>query len=95
MTIYLDVVIVENLIMDAIIIYATAIVLKNKKTHLRFFLASMLGAIYTIISYTSALEVYTSIILKILLSIILKTVLLIIILRIVLIVIPLETMITM
>ncbi len=70
MTIYIDVVLIENLIMNYIIIYATAIVLKNKKSHLRFFLASLLGAIYTIISYTSALEVYTSIILKILLSII-------------------------
>ena len=70
MTIYIDVVLIENIIMNYIIIYATAIVLKNKKSHLRFFLASLLGAIYTIISYTSALEVYTSIILKILLSII-------------------------
>ena len=70
MTIYIDVVLIENLIMNYIIIYATAIVLKYKKSHLRFFLASLLGAIYTIISYTSALEVYTSIILKILLSII-------------------------
>ncbi len=70
MTIYIDVVLIENLIMNYIIIYATAIVLKNKKSHVRFFLASLLGAIYTIISYTSELEVYTSIILKILLSII-------------------------
>lgn len=70
MTIYIDVVLIENLIMNYIIIYATAIVLKNKKSHVRFFLASLLGAIYTIISYTSKLEVYTSIVLKILLSII-------------------------
>lgn len=70
MTIYIDVVLIENLIMNYIIIYATSIVLKTKKKHLRFFLASLLGAIYTILSYTSALEIYTSIILKILLSII-------------------------
>ena len=70
MTIYIDVVLIENLIMNYIIIYATSIVLKKKKKHLRFFLASLLGAIYTILSYTSALEIYTSIILKILLSII-------------------------
>ncbi len=70
MTIYIDVVLIENLIMNYIIIYATAIVLKNKKTHLRFFLASMLGAIYTIIAYMPILEIYSNIILKILLSII-------------------------
>ena len=70
MTIYIDVVLIENLIMNYIIIYATALVLNNKKTHLRFFLASMLGAIYTIIAYMPILEIYSNIILKILLSII-------------------------
>ena len=40
MTIYLDVVIVENLIMNAIIIYATAIVLKVKIKHLRIIISS-------------------------------------------------------
>ena len=70
MTIYLDVVIVENLIMDAIIIYATAIVLKVKIRHLRIIISSLIGAIYSVLSYISDLEVYNNLFLKIFLSIV-------------------------
>ena len=70
MTIYIDVVLIENLVMNYIIIYATAIVLKTKKKHFRFFLASLLGAIYSIIAYISTLKIYSSLIIKIILSII-------------------------
>ena len=70
MTIYLDVVIVENLIMDAIIIYATAIVLKVKIRHLRIIISSLIGAIYSVLSYISDLEIYNNLFLKIFLSIV-------------------------
>lgn len=70
MTIYIDVVLIENLVMNYIIIYATAIVLKTKKKHLRFFLASLLGAVYSIIAYISTLKIYSSLIVKFILSII-------------------------
>lgn len=42
MTIYIDVVILENLIMNYIIMYATAIIVKKKATILRLFISSML-----------------------------------------------------
>ena len=69
MTIYLDVVIIENLIMNSIIIYATAIVTKAKIKHLRIFLASLIGAIYSVLSYISKLAIFSNLFIKILLSI--------------------------
>lgn len=69
MTIYLDVVVLENLIMNGIILYATAIVSKTPIHHIRIFLASLLGAIYSVISYISQLAIYSNLLLKILLSI--------------------------
>ena len=70
MTIYLDVVIIENLIMNSIIIYATAIVTKAKIEHLRIFLASLIGAIYSVLSYVSKLAIFSNLFIKILLSIV-------------------------
>ncbi len=70
MTIYLDVVLIENLIMNYIILYATGIILKINIKHIRLIIASLLGAIYSIIAYMSVLEIYSSIILKIILSVV-------------------------
>lgn len=70
MTIYLDVVLVENLIMNYIILYATGIILKINIKHIRLIISSLLGAIYSIIAYMSVLEIYSSIILKIILSVV-------------------------
>ena len=70
MTIYIDVVFIENIIMNYIIILATGLIVKCKIRHLRFLLASTIGAIYTVIAYISKLEIYSNIIIKFLLSII-------------------------
>lgn len=70
MTIYVDVVLIENLIMNYIILFATDIILKNKSKFWRLLLASLIGAIYTVISYISNLKIYSSMILKMILSII-------------------------
>ncbi len=70
MTIYIDVVFIENLIMNYIILFATSIIIKVKVKHIRLILASSLGAIYSIIAYMSILEMYSSVILKIILSVI-------------------------
>lgn len=70
MTIYIDVVFIENLIMNYIILFATSIIIKIKVKHIRLILASILGAIYSIIAYMSILEMYSSVILKIILSVI-------------------------
>ena len=69
MTIYIDIVLIENVIMNYIILFATAIVLKIKINHIRIFIASLLGAIYSVITYMGILKLYSSIVMKILLSI--------------------------
>lgn len=69
MTIYIDIVLVENLIMNYIILFTTAVVLKIKVNHIRLILASLLGAGYSIIAYMGIIKVYSSIILKIILSV--------------------------
>ncbi len=70
MTIYVDVVLMENLIMNYIILLATGLILKVKIKHIRLILGGLLGAIYTIVAYTGFLKIYSSFILKIILSVI-------------------------
>lgn len=70
MTIYVDVVLFENLIMNYIILFTTSQILKIEPKHIRIILASLLGAIYSIIAYMNILDIYSKIPLKILLSII-------------------------
>lgn len=70
MTIYLDIVIIENLIMNYIILYATSIAVKKKIKHIRAIIASLIGTIYVVMLYVTKLPIYTSIISKLILSII-------------------------
>ena len=70
MTIYLDLIFLENIFMNFIIIYATGLILKRKIKIFKILLGGIIGAIYAIIYYISNLEIYSSIILKILLSIV-------------------------
>ena len=70
MTIYIDVVLIENLFMNYIILFATGIILKIKMKQIRLLLASFLGAIYTIIAYISNLKIYSNFFLKFILSLV-------------------------
>ena len=70
MTIYIDVVLIENLIMNYIILYGTALIAKVTPKHIRVVLASIIGAIYAVIAYIEILKIYSTFILKIILSII-------------------------
>lgn len=56
--------------MNAIIIYASAIILKIKPKTIRIIIASGIGSIYAITTYVTELHIYTSIISKVILSII-------------------------
>jgi len=69
-TIYLDIIFLENLIMNAIILYATAIILKIRPKTMRVIASSAIGSIYAIIIYVTEIEIYTSIISKAILAII-------------------------
>lgn len=70
MTIYVDVVLIENLIMNYIILLTTGLILKIKIKHIRLIAASLLGAVYSIVAYAGVLEIYSSFLLKIVLSVI-------------------------
>lgn len=69
MTIYLDIVLIENLCMNYIILYATGIIYKTKTKMLRLTLSSMIGAVYAVLAYMQVLEIYSSLLLKLLLSV--------------------------
>lgn len=56
--------------MNAIILYATAIILKIKPKSIRIILASAIGSVYAIITYITEIPIYTSIISKGILAII-------------------------
>ena len=68
MTLYIDIIFLENLFMNYIILYATGIIIRNPIKLIRTFLSSVIGSIYAVISYISILEIYSNIFLKIILS---------------------------
>lgn len=68
MTVYIDIIFLENLFMNCIILFATAIILKNPIKILRILTSSIIGSIYAIIIYTSRLQIYSNIFVKIALS---------------------------
>lgn len=70
MTIYLDVVLIENLCMNYIILFATGYLLKKKINHIRLMISGLIGGIYSILAYIQVLEIYSNFIFKILLSIV-------------------------
>lgn len=70
MTIYLDVVLVENLCMNYIIFFASAYVLKKKVKHIRLIISALIGGIYSILAYVQILQIYSNIICKFILSIV-------------------------
>ncbi len=70
MTIYLDVVLLENLCMNYIILFATGYILKIEIKHIRLIISALLGGIYSVAAYLQILEIYSNILLKIILSIV-------------------------
>lgn len=70
MTVYIDIVLLENLVMNYIILYVTAIIVKTEIRYIRILIGSLIGGIYAIITYISNLQIYSTLILKIILSII-------------------------
>lgn len=70
MTIYLDVVLIENLCMNYIILFATGYILKLKISNIKVVISSLIGSVYAIVCYMEILEIYSNIITKIVLSIV-------------------------
>ncbi len=69
MTIYVDIIFLENLFMNYIILFATGIIVKAPIKIFKTLISSIIGSIYAIISYISGLKIYSNIFLKIILSI--------------------------
>ncbi len=69
MTVYLDVVMLENLCMNYIILFATGYIMKIKMKQLRIVASSILGGAYAVVAYLEILPIYSSFGMKIILSI--------------------------
>lgn len=69
MTVYIDIVFLENLCINCIILLATGLINKTKINILRILLSSLLGSVYAVLSYTSLLNIFSNIVMKITLSI--------------------------
>ena len=72
LTVYLDIIFLENMLMNYIILFATLIIIKAKCKHqqIKLILSSAIGSIYSIIVYLNILEIYSNILSKIVLSIV-------------------------
>lgn len=69
MTIYLDVVFIENVCMNSIILFTTGLVTKVKCKMVRIFISSILGALYVIAKYIGSSQILSNIFIQIGLSI--------------------------
>ena len=70
MTIYLDLIFLENIVINYIILYVTGLISKSKIKQKNILLGASIGAIYSIIYYLLKLKVYSIFIIKIILSIV-------------------------
>ena len=69
MTIYLDVILIENLCINYIILFATGLINKSRINGIRLILSSLLGSIYAAFSYIMPSSNLSNIVIKVLLSI--------------------------
>lgn len=69
MTVYLDIIFLENVCMNYIILLATGLILKNKISYVRILLSSILGSVYVLVTYMTNFQILFGITMKILLSI--------------------------
>lgn len=70
MTVYIDIIFLENLFMNYIILFATGIILRAPPKIIRTLISSAIGSIYAIISYMSLVNITSNTFLKIILSIV-------------------------
>ena len=70
MTIYLDVIFLENIVINYIILYVTGIISKAQIKQKKLIAGALIGAIYSIIYYLLKLKLYSNCIIKIILSIV-------------------------
>ena len=69
MTIYIDIVLLENLVMNYIILLGTGYIIKAKIKHIKLIISSFIGAIYALLAYMEIFPIYANFITKMLLAI--------------------------
>ena len=69
MTVYIDIIFIENIVINYIILYATGIVSKSKINQKRMIISSLIGAVYSVIYYLLKINIYSNMIVKLMLSI--------------------------
>jgi len=72
MTIYLDIIFLENLILNFLILFAVGIETKSKVKFVRIVVSSVVGSAYTVLLYMINNNFFHSIIMKILLSLVMN-----------------------
>lgn len=70
MTLYVDIIFLENIFMNSIILLATGVILKTPIKIWRNLVSSIIGSIYAIIIYVSNIAIYSNVFLKLILSIV-------------------------
>ena len=74
MTVYLDIVFLENICMNYIILFATSYIAKINVKQIRIILSAILGSVYATFAYMYQNSLFSNVIVKILLSIVMITV---------------------
>lgn len=70
MTVYVDVVLLENISMNYIILLATSLIGNRKISFLKVLMASFIGGLYSIVNYVIDISLFANMIFKIIISII-------------------------
>lgn len=70
MTLYVDIIFLENVFMNCIILLATGVILKDRVKIIRNLISSIIGSIYAIIIYVSNIQIYSNVFLKVILSLV-------------------------
>lgn len=70
MTVYIDVVLLENISMNYIILLASSLIGNRKVNFFKVFMASFIGGIYSIVNYVLDITLFTNMLFKIFISII-------------------------
>lgn len=68
MTIYIDIVLVENLIINYIMLLSTAIISKSKIKYIPIFVSSLIGSLYSVINYMANIDFISNFTIKIIIS---------------------------
>lgn len=71
MTVYIDIVFLENILLNYIILLSTALISKAKINSPRILLASSIGGIYSILNYIVEISFFLNIVIKFIMSILL------------------------